>query len=74
MHHQLLEWSGRAFLRQRALSESVTDPLKHLSPIEHARHRSPVTFLVNLVAGLVASCHQPQKPSLGLFADALPST
>jgi drug/metabolite transporter (DMT)-like permease len=32
--------------------------------LEHSRHRSPIYFLVNLVAGLIAYCHQPKKPSL----------
>ena len=31
-------------------------------------------FLVNLVAGLIAYCHQPKKPSLGLQPLALPGT
>ena len=26
---------------------------------------TPINFLVNLVAGLIASCYQPKKPSLG---------
>jgi hypothetical protein len=28
--------------------------------------------LVNLVAGLIAYCHQPKKPSLGLHPYLLP--
>jgi len=32
----------------------------------HSRHRSPINFLVHLLAGLVAYCHQPKKPSLHL--------
>ncbi len=74
MRNRLLAWSDKVFLRRRAISETITDQLKNSSQSEHTRQRSPVTCLVNLVAGLVASCHQPQKPSLGLFADALPST
>jgi hypothetical protein len=72
MRNQLLEWSDKVFLRQRAIIETITDQLKNISQIEHSRHRSPVNFLVNLVAGLTAYCHQPKKPSLGLFADTLP--
>ncbi len=48
------------------------DQLKNICQIEHTRHRSPVNFLVNLVAGLIAYCHQPKKPSLGLGPRALP--
>ncbi len=34
--------------------------------------RSPSNFLVNLVCGLIAYCHQPKKPSLVLDVDLLP--
>ena len=71
--NQLLEWSDKVFLRQRAIIETIVDQLKNISQIEHSRHRSPINFLVNLVAGLVAYCHQPKKPSLGLFSDTLPA-
>jgi hypothetical protein len=57
-------------LRKRASIESIFDQLKNISQIEHTRHRHPVNFIVNLLAGLVAYCHQPKKPSLRL--DALP--
>jgi Transposase DDE domain len=73
MHERLLAWSDKVFLRKRAIIESVTDQLKNISQIEHTRHRHPTTFLVNLVAGLLAYCHQPKKPSLGLLADTLPA-
>jgi DDE family transposase len=72
MHERLLAWSDKVFLRKRAIIESVVDQLKNISQIEHSRHRSPTNFLVNLVAGLIAYCHQPRKPSLGLGPLALP--
>lgn len=53
-------------LRKRAIIETIYDQLKNICQIEHSRHRSPVNFLVNLVAGLSAYCHQPKKPSLDL--------
>jgi len=59
-------------LRKRAMVETIIDQLKNISQIEHTRHRSPVNFLVNLVCGLIAYCHQPKKPSLQL--DKLPPT
>ncbi|NJL57639.1 IS982 family transposase, partial [bacterium] len=34
--------------------------------------RSPVNFLVNLVGGLIAYCHQPKKPSIALDSNLLP--
>jgi len=53
-------------LRKRAIVESIYDQLKNISQIEHTRHRSLVGFMVNLLAGLIAYCHQPKKPSLNL--------
>ena len=53
-------------LRKRAIVETIIDQLKNISQIEHTRHRSPINFLVNLVCGLIAYCHQPRKPSLQL--------
>ena len=54
----------RLLLRKRAIIEPVNGQLKNISQIEHTRHRSPANFLVNLVSGLIAYCHQPKKPSL----------
>lgn len=54
----------RLLLRKRAIIESINDQLKNICQIEHTRHRSPLNFLVHLVAGLAAYCHQPKKPSL----------
>ena len=71
MHHQLLELSDRLLLRKRALIETIIDQLKNIAQIEHSRHRSPVNFLVHLLAALVAYCHQPKKPSLHLAAHPL---
>jgi hypothetical protein len=58
----------KILLRKRAIVETIIDQLKNISQIEHTRHRSPINFLVNLVCGLIAYCHQPKKPSLQLKA------
>jgi hypothetical protein len=58
-------FSDRILLRKRAIVESVIDQLKNISQIEHSRHRSIASFLVNLVCRLIAYAHQPEKPSLG---------
>ena len=68
MRQQLLAFSDRLLLRKRALIETIVDQLKNISQIEHSRHRSPFNFLVHLLAGLAAYCHQPKKPSLDLAA------
>ncbi len=72
MHNRLLDWSDKLLLRKRTIIETITDQLKNISQIEHSRHRSPINFLVNLVAGLIAYCHQPKKPSLGVQLPTLP--
>ncbi|TMQ76937.1 transposase, partial [Candidatus Accumulibacter phosphatis] len=55
-----------AMLRQRSLVETVIDELKNLCQVEHTRHRSPIHFTVNLLAGLIAYCLMPNKPRLSL--------
>jgi hypothetical protein len=73
MHNRLLDVSDQLLLRKRAIIETIYDQLKNTSQIEHSRHRSPVNFLVNLVAGLIAYCHQPKKPALDLDPYRLPA-
>jgi len=70
MKGQLMLYTDRLLLRRRAIIETVNDQLKNISQIEHTRHRSPLNFLVNLVAGLIAYCWQPKKPSLGIIRHA----
>ena len=53
-------------LRKRAIVESIYDQLKNISQIEHTRHRSLVGFMINVLGGLIAYCHQPKKPTLNL--------
>ena len=74
MRNRLLRLTDKLLLRKRALIESIVDQLKNISQIEHSRHRSPFNFLVNLMAGLIAYCHQRKKPSLDLGLLALPPT
>jgi transposase len=66
MRARLLNTTDKLLLRKRAIIESVNDQLKNICQIEHTRHRSPYNFLVHLLAGLIAYCHQPKKPSLHL--------
>jgi len=71
MKNQLMPLGDRLLLRKRAIVETIIDQLKNISQIEHTRHRSLANFLVNLLCGLIAYCHQPKKPSLHL--DDLPA-
>ena len=66
MKNKLLPMLDKLLLRKRSLIETVNDQLKNISQIEHSRHRSPYNFCVHLLAGLIAYCHLPKKPSLGL--------
>lgn len=66
MKNRLMPLTDKLLLRKRSIIETISDQLKNISQIEHTRHRSVPTFLVNLMAGLIACCHQPKKPSLNL--------
>lgn len=66
MKNVLLPLMDKLLLRKRAIVETIIDQLKNISQIEHSRHRSPLNFLINLLCGLIAYCHQPKKPSLNL--------
>jgi hypothetical protein len=63
VEHRLLTLADKLLLRKRALIETIHDQLKNVCQIEHTRHRSPVHFLVHLLAGLTAYCHLPKNPS-----------
>jgi DDE family transposase len=67
----LMHLSDKLLLRKRAIIESIIDQLKNISQIEHSRHRSPLNFVVHLIAGLVAYCYQDKKPGLHLDEHAL---
>jgi hypothetical protein len=69
MRNRLMPLADKLLLRKRAIIETIYDQLKNICQIEHTRHRSPVNFLVNLVCGLIAYCHQPKKPSLHMDAN-----
>ncbi len=64
MKNRLMLLNDKLLLRKRAIIETIIDQLKNISQIEHTRHRSPVNFFVNVLAGLIAYCHQPKKPAL----------
>ena len=66
MKNRLMPLTDRVLLRKRAIIESIIDQLKNISQIEHTRHRSLANFMVNLLSGLVAYCHQAKKPSLNI--------
>jgi Transposase DDE domain. len=71
MKNRLMPLMDKLLLRKRAIIESIVDQLKNISQIEHTRHRSPTNCFINIIAGLIAYCHQPKKPSLNLFPAGL---
>jgi hypothetical protein len=64
MKNRLILLSDKLLLRKRYIIETINDQLKNQSQIEHSRHRSPVNFVVNVVAGLIAYMWQPKKPAI----------
>jgi DNA-binding TFAR19-related protein (PDSD5 family) len=68
MKNHLMSLNDKLLLRRRWLIETVNDQLKNIAQIEHTRHRISTNFLVNLLSGLVAYCHQPRKPSVATNA------
>ena len=71
MKNRLLPLIDKLLLRKRAIIESVVDQLKNISQIEPTRHRSSTNCFINIIAGLIAYCHQPKKPALNLFKAGL---
>lgn len=59
-------FSDRVLRCRRAILESIYDQLKNIAQIGHIRHCGRANFTVNLVAGLIACCHQIKKSSLHL--------
>jgi len=62
--NRLMLMSDKLLLRKRFVIETINDQLKNQSQIEHSRHRSPVNFVVNVVAGLIAYRCQSKKPAI----------
>ena len=64
MKNRLMPMMDKILLRKRFIIETINDQLKNISDIEHSRHRSPMNFMVNLIAGLMAYVHQKRKPAI----------
>jgi hypothetical protein len=62
--HRLMPLWDKLLARKRSIIETINDQLKNISQIAHTRHRSPLNFLVNLVAGLLAYTFQDKKPAI----------
>lgn len=66
MKPQVISAWDNAMLGKRFIIETVFDQLKNMAQIDHTRHRSVVSFMVNLMAGLIAYTFQEKKPSINV--------
>ena len=64
MKNRLIPLIDKLLLRKRYIIETIHDQLKNQSQIEHSRHRSPLNFVINVLAGLIAYMWQPAKPAI----------
>jgi hypothetical protein len=71
MRPRRLRLNDKLLWRKRVLIEPSKEQLKNISPIDHRRHRSPAHVLVTVLAGLLAACHPPKKPSLQVSPEIL---
>jgi transposase len=71
MKPQIMPLEDRLLLRKRAVIESIHNIWKSALHIDHTRHRSVDNFVVNLLAGLIAYCHRPDKPVVHLPGDEI---
>ena len=71
MKNKLLLLEDKLLLRKRFIIETINDQLKNISDIEHTRHRNPLNFMVNLVAGLISYTWKTKKPAIRGMENAL---
>ena len=64
MKNRLMPLLDKLLLRKRSIIETVNDQLKNMCNVEHTRHRSPINFMVNMVAGLIRYTYFEKKPSI----------
>ena len=64
MKRQSMSSWDKAMLSKRFIIETVFDQLKNIAQIDHTRHRSCISFMVNLMAGLIAYTFKEKKPSI----------
>jgi len=69
MKNCLMSMHDKITLRKRSVIETVNDELKNICQVEHSRHRSFISFIVNMIAGLVAYNFLPKKPAISYQKD-----
>ena len=56
MKTRVLDAFDNLLLGKRCIIETIHDPLKNIFDLEHSRHRSLSNYIINIIAGLVATC------------------
>ena len=64
MKNRLMDMTEKYLHKKRGVIESVNDILMTVCDIDHTRHRSPMNFLVNLFAGVIAYTFLDKLPSI----------
>ncbi|PCS23981.1 hypothetical protein BTN49_0347 (plasmid) [Candidatus Enterovibrio escicola] len=64
MNPKVMKLWDHLMLRKRFIIETIFDQLKNISQIEHSRHCRCTSFMINLLAGLIAYLFQPKKLSI----------
>ena len=54
MKNYLIDLTDKKLLRKRFCIETIFGFLKNSMNLEHTRHRSPINFLINIIAALAA--------------------
>lgn len=57
------------YLKKRGLIETVFDLLTSVCDLEHTRHRSPINFMSNCYAALIAYSFIDHKPAIHEYKD-----
>lgn len=67
MKKPLLTQKEQYYLKKRTLIETVFGQMVGQCQIEHSRHRSPINFMVNLWAGIIAYTWLDHLPKIASF-------
>jgi hypothetical protein len=67
MKNANLSQQDKIMLRKRAIIGCVNDELKNIRKLQHTRHRSVASFLLNILRSLAAYSFFPKKPLLNIF-------
>ncbi len=64
MKPKVMKLRNRLMLRKRFIIKTVFEQLKNIFQIEHSRYRSCISFMSNLLEGLIAYSFQPKEAEL----------